>query len=86
MPLPPILQYDPAAPQQRDEDAWALNAAQHAFVCCTERFSFYVGGIGAGKTYAGAVRAIRHSDQHPGSLGLVGAPTYPMLRDVPHRR
>jgi hypothetical protein len=31
------------------------------------------------------VRAIRHSDQHPGSLGLVGAPTYPMLRDVTER-
>ena len=62
-----------------------LHPAQQRFVACAERFSFYVGGVGAGKTYAGAVRAIAHAFDHPGSLGLIGAPTYPMLRDVTAR-
>ncbi|HEX9058520.1 MAG TPA: phage terminase large subunit [Ktedonobacterales bacterium] len=64
---------------------WALNPAQWRFVQCRERFSFYVGGIGAGKTFAGAVRAILRTATQPGSLGLVGAPTYTMLRDATER-
>ena len=48
----------------------------------TARFSFYVGGRGAGKSYAGALRAIMATQAQPGSLGLVGAPTHPMLRDA----
>lgn len=62
-----------------------LSEVQCAFVECRERFSFYVGGLGAGKTHAGAVRAILRAAHHPGSLGLVGAPTYTMLRDTTQR-
>ena len=62
-----------------------LSEVQCAFVECRERFSFYVGGLGAGKTYAGAARAILRAAHHPGSLGLVGAPTYTMLRDTTQR-
>lgn len=62
-----------------------LSTVQCAFVECCERFSFYVGGLGAGKTHAGAVRAILRATQQPGSLGLVGAPTYTMLRDTTQR-
>ena len=36
----------------------ALHARQFDFVFSTARFSFYVGGRGAGKSYAGALRAI----------------------------
>src|SRR5690242_20520996 len=64
---------------------WTLNPAQWAFVTCRRRFSFYVGGVGAGKTHAGAVRAIVRALDQPGSLGLVGAPTYAMLRDATQR-
>ncbi len=64
---------------------FVLNEVQCAFVECRERFSFYVGGVGAGKTHAGAVRAILRAAHHPGSLGLVGAPTYTMLRDTTQR-
>jgi hypothetical protein len=63
----------------------ALNPVQHQFVYCPARFSFYVGGIGAGKTFAGAVRAILRALWWPGSLGVIGAPTYPMLRDTTQR-
>ena len=65
--------------------AFALNPVQAAFVRCPDRFSFYVGGIGAGKTFAGAVRAIVRAAWEPGSLGVIGAPTYPMLRDATQR-
>lgn len=63
----------------------ALNSIQFEFVHCPARFSFYVGGIGAGKTFAGAVRAILRAAWYPRSLGVVGAPTYPMLRDTTQR-
>lgn len=62
-----------------------LNPKQDDFVRSAARFSFYVGGLGAGKTYAGALRAILRSQQQPGSLGLIGAPTYTMLRDATQR-
>ena len=62
-----------------------LNPKQHDFVFSPARFSFYVGGRGAGKSYAGAVRAIFTTQELPGSLGLVGAPTFPMLRDAAQR-
>ncbi|WIG60636.1 MAG: hypothetical protein OJF49_003384 [Ktedonobacterales bacterium] len=62
-----------------------LNHVQWAFVHSRARFSFYVGGAGAGKTFAGALRAVNYARQHPGSLGLVGAPTYPMLHDAAER-
>jgi phage terminase large subunit-like protein len=62
-----------------------LNPRQYDFVFSPARFSFYVGGRGAGKSYAGALRSIIQSQEQPGSLGLVGAPTYPMLRDAAQR-
>lgn len=62
-----------------------FNARQDEFVFSSARFAFYVGGRGAGKTTAGAWRAILRAKEQPGSLGLVGAPTYPMLRDAAQR-
>ena len=64
---------------------WTLNPVQQAFLASEARFSFYVGGVGAGKTTAGALRAIAYALDHPGALGLIGAPTYPMLRDTTQR-
>jgi hypothetical protein len=64
---------------------FSFNPAQDAFVRCAARFSFYVGGVGAGKTLAGAVRSLARALDQPGSLGLIGAPTYPMLRDSTQR-
>ena len=65
---------------QRDNRDISLNPQQYEFVFSPERFSFYVGGVGAGKTYSGALRAVIRSQEHPGSLGLICAPTYPLLR------
>ena len=37
---------------------WTLNPVQAAFLATDARFSFYVGGVGAGKTTAGSLRAL----------------------------
>lgn len=42
----------------------------------------YVGGLGSGKTFAGAVKIL---GQPPGSSGVVVAPTYPLMRDASQR-
>lgn len=54
---------------------------QENFVYCEDRFSGFIGGIGSGKSYAGAAKAILAADRL-GGLGLVVSPTYPMLRDA----
>ena len=58
-----------------------LYPTQHKFVTCPDRFTGFIGGIGSGKTYSGAVKALKGTEE-PGSLGLIIAPTYPMLRDA----
>lgn len=57
-----------------------LYPTQYDFVTCKERFTAFVAGIGSGKTFGGAVKGV--SLALPGTLGLVAAPTYPMLRDA----
>lgn len=52
--------------------------AQNAFWESNARCRAYVGGIGAGKTWALDVDILR---QPAGSRGMIVAPTYPMLRD-----
>ena len=46
------------------------------------RFKGYSGSIGSGKSQALCQEAIRLSYLNPGRTGLLGAPTYPMLRDA----
>jgi hypothetical protein len=62
-----------------------LHPTQYRFIHSPARYSFYVGGIGSGKTFAGAIRAIAHAAEQPRSLGVIGAPTYTMLRDTTQR-
>jgi phage terminase large subunit len=63
-------------------DEMALLPAQADFVTAEERFVAFVGGVGSGKTVAGAVKAIRYAQEHAGAVGVVGAPNRTMLRDV----
>ena len=60
----------------------SLHPTQYRFIHTPVRYSFYVGGIGSGKTFAGAIRAIARAGELPRSLGVIGAPTYTMLRDT----
>ncbi len=52
---------------------------QYRFVTSQANLSAFVAGIGAGKTYAGAVKAVIESNGP--TLGMIVAPTYGMLRD-----
>lgn len=55
--------------------------SQQRFHDSTARFKGFSGPIGSGKSQALCQEAIRLSYQNPGRAGLLGAPTFPMLRD-----
>jgi len=56
--------------------------SQKAFHELAQRFKGFSGPIGSGKSQALCQEAIRLSYINQGRLGLLGAPTYPMLRDA----
>ena len=56
--------------------------SQQKFHALENRFKGFSGPIGSGKSQALCQEAIRMSYMNPGRLGLLGAPTYPMLRDA----
>ena len=58
------------------------NKQQAAFHTSDAKYRAYVGGVGAGKTLAGCMEAIKLSYILPGNRGLIGANTYPQLRDA----
>lgn len=67
-----------------------LYEAQGRFIGTRAHEAAFVGGIGSGKSIAGAVRALLASQGYIGkerrldvpNLGVITAPTYPMLRDA----
>lgn len=71
-----------ALPAQRVAEV-KLFPRQMRFVRDPARFPAYVGGIGSGKTFAGACKVIARTGRK--ELGLVAAPTYSMLRDATQR-
>ncbi len=56
--------------------------SQKRFHASAAPFKGFSGPIGSGKSQALCHEAIRLSYLNPGRLGLIGAPTYPMLRDA----
>jgi Terminase large subunit, T4likevirus-type, N-terminal len=56
--------------------------SQRKFHDSTARFKGFSGPIGCGKSQALCHESIRLTYLNPGRLGLIGAPTYPMLRDA----
>jgi len=56
--------------------------SQERFHACRARFKGFSGPIGSGKSQALCQEAIRMTYMNPGRTGLIGAPTYPMLRDA----
>ena len=56
--------------------------SQKRFHESTARFKGFSGPVGSGKSLALCHEAIRLSYINHGRLGLIGAPTYPMLRDA----
>jgi hypothetical protein len=59
--------------------------SQGTFHDSIARFKGFSGPVGSGKSRALVHEAIRLTMVNPGLLGLIGAPTYPMLRDVTQR-
>src|SRR5882724_2891376 len=57
-------------------------ASQKKFHDCKTRFKGFSGPIGSGKSQALCQEAIKLSYLNKGRMGLLGAPTYPMLRDA----
>jgi len=56
--------------------------SQRRFHESAARFKGFSGPIGSGKSQALCHEAVRLTYLNPGRLGLIGAPTYPMLRDA----
>ena len=66
----------------RIEIDYAPLPSQSKFHASAARFKGFSGPIGSGKSQALCHEAIRLSYLNPGRQGLIGAPTYPMLRDA----
>lgn len=64
------------------EDPWRPLPRQQKFLYQEQRHGLYVGGIGSGKTMSGAYKAIFKAIAHPNGQGLIGAQTFPQLRDA----
>ncbi len=62
--------------------AYAPLPSQKRFHDSPARFKGFSGPIGSGKSQALCQEALRLTYLNPGRLGLLGAPTYPMLRDA----
>ena len=62
--------------------AYAPLPSQKSFHDLTARFKGFSGPIGSGKSQALCQEAIRLSYLNPRRMGLLGAPTYQMLRDA----
>jgi hypothetical protein len=63
------------------EIGYAPLPAQKAFHDCAARLKGFSGPIGSGKSQALCQEAIRLTYFNQGRMGLIGSPTYPMLRD-----
>ena len=56
--------------------------SQKRFHASAARFKGFSGPVGSGKSAALCHEAVRLTYLNPGRMGLLGAPTYPMLRDA----
>lgn len=61
---------------------WKPLPKQETTLYNTNKFFLYVGGVGSGKTMVGSYKAIFKALQHPNGMGLIGAQTFPQLRDA----
>lgn len=61
---------------------YGLLPSQRLFHGSRARFKGFSGPVGSGKTRALCAEAVRLCYRNPGRTGLIGAPTYPMLRDA----
>jgi phage terminase large subunit len=60
----------------------AISPHQTNFINSDKRYVLNSGGVGSGKTFSIVLRTLLLSAQHPGLFTLIGAQTYPLLRDT----
>src|SRR6476646_10941835 len=72
--------------QEHDVKKWEILfdplPSQREFVECEARCKGFSGPVGSGKSMALCFTALRLATENPGCQGLLGAPTYRMMRDV----
>ena len=56
--------------------------SQRRFLHCRAGKKGFSGPVGSGKTVALCYQGLLSAERNPNCVGLIGAPTYPMLRDV----
>src|SRR6266545_2001236 len=64
------------------EIAYKPLPSHREFHACDARFKGFSGPVGCGKSQALCHEAVKLTYRNPGRMGLLGAPTYPMLRDA----
>lgn len=57
-----------------------LSKTQMGFLEAPEEYTLFAGGLGSGKTHAGAIWAIYMALNYPGTVGLITANSYSQLR------
>lgn len=68
--------------KQSNEIEFKLLRHQSRFVKSDKRFVVNSGGVGSGKTYALVLKTLKLVMDNPGIFILIGAQTYPLLRDT----
>ena len=65
-----------------DYEYGLINPHQSEFVNSSKRYALNSGGVGSGKTFSICLKSLRLIIEYPGIFGLIGAQTYPLLRDT----
>lgn len=68
-----------------EQKVYNLSPGQSVFFNSAYKYTLATSGLGGGKTFIGCLRLINKVSKAPGSLNLVAAPTFPMLRDSTYR-
>jgi len=64
------------------EQGYRLHGEQFDFVADAEAsYLLLIGGLGSGKTFAGAAKAMQFIGNHPGCQGVIMGPTYEMIAE-----
>lgn len=68
--------------RRRREIEYAPLPSQLKFHLLESRYRGFSGPVGSGKSFAGAMEALKLAYVNPGCVGLIASPTYPLLRDT----
>lgn len=60
---------------------YTVKPQQYDFIGACEQFVAYVGGIGTGKSFSLIAKALFHSEESPGNLGIIVRKNFTDLRD-----